>query len=559
MGGLAARLAGERYLGISVDRGRHAADLKAALGGIKGPLMKVAQLLATIPDALPKEYVEELVQLQANAPAMGWPFVRRRMEGELGRDWQTRFRSFDRAAARAASLGQVHRATALDGTELACKLQYPDMAAAVEADLRQLKLAMGLYERYDPAVTTAEIHAEIAERLREELDYQREAANMRLYGAILSGESGVAVPRPFADLSTRRLLTMTWLEGAPFLEAAKAPIERRNEIALRMFRIWYVPFYHYGVIHGDPHLGNYTVAEEGTVNLLDFGCIRIFPASFVRGVIDLYHALERGDQDLAADAYNRWGFGDLSREMIEVLNRWALYVYGPLLDNRARMIQERANGADGAAVVESVHRDIRRLGGVRPPREFVFMDRAAVGLGSVFLHLKAEINWYQLFHELIEDFEEAALAARQRAALEAAGISQIAEHDSLPLHMDQSVTYDLFVQAMRGRKQVLCKYEGFRRELCPILLGHSRGQEKALTYQFAGESSSGLPLGGQWRCLWLAKVSDVQLREGPWHAGNSHTRPQDCVEEVDLDVNPNSPYEPKRRLGPSHPSSRRRR
>ena len=84
MGGLAARLAGERYLGISVDRGRHAADLKAALGGIKGPLMKVAQLLATIPDALPKEYVNELVQLQANAPAMGWPFVRRRMEGELG-------------------------------------------------------------------------------------------------------------------------------------------------------------------------------------------------------------------------------------------------------------------------------------------------------------------------------------------------------------------------------------------------------------------------------------------------------------------------------------------
>ena len=422
MGGLAARLAGERYLGISVDRGRHAADLKTALGGIKGPLMKVAQLLATIPDALPKEYVSELMQLQANAPAMGWPFVRRRMEGELGRDWQTRFRSFDRTAARAASLGQVHRATSLNRTELACKLQYPDMGAAVEADLRQLKLAMGIYERYDRAVTTAEIHAEIAERLREELDYQRESANMRLYRTILNGEPGVAVPRPFAELSTHRLLTMTWLEGAPFLEAANAPIERRNAIAWRMFRTWYVPFYHYGVIHGDPHLGNYTVAADGTVNLLDFGCIRIFPASFVRGVIDLYHSLERGDHDLAVDAYRRWGFGNLSREMIEVLNRWALYVYGPLLDNRSRMIQERVNGADGAAVVESVHRDIRRLGGIRPPREFVFMDRAAVGLGSVFLHLKAEINWYRLFHELIEDFDETALAARQHAALEAAGI-----------------------------------------------------------------------------------------------------------------------------------------
>src|ERR1700761_2794495 len=221
MGGLAARLAGERYLGISVDRGRHAAELKAVLGGIKGPLMKVAQLLATIPDALPKEYVQELVQLQANAPAMGWPFVRRRMAGELGADWRSRFREFDRTAARAASLGQVHRAVALDGTPLACKLQYPDMASAVEADLRQLRLAMGLYERYDRAVATADIHTEIAARLREELDYEREAAHMRLYGKILKDEERVAVPEPVAKLSTKRLLTMGWLDGGPILDFAK--------------------------------------------------------------------------------------------------------------------------------------------------------------------------------------------------------------------------------------------------------------------------------------------------------------------------------------------------
>jgi predicted unusual protein kinase regulating ubiquinone biosynthesis (AarF/ABC1/UbiB family) len=424
MGGLAARLAGERYLGLNLDRGRHAAELKVALGGIKGPLMKVAQLLATIPDGLPKEYVQELAQLQANAPAMGWPFVRRRMAGELGTDWQTRFRDFEKTAARAASLGQVHRATALDGRPLACKLQYPDMASAVEADLGQLKLAMGLYERYDRAVTTGEIHAEIADRLREELDYEREAAHMRLYGEILRVELGVAVPVPQPDLSTRRLLTMTWLTGSPILEVArKATLAVRNEIALRMFRIWYVPFYYYGVIHGDPHLGNYTVAPDRIVNLLDFGCVRIFPAPFVRGVIDLYHALQRQDRDLAVHAYQSWGFGNLSREMIEVLNRWALFVYGPLLDDRKRLIQEKQSGAYGASVAESVHRDIRRLGGVRPPREFVFMDRAAIGLGSVFMHLKAEINWYRLFHELIDDFDEAALAVRQRSALAAAGVS----------------------------------------------------------------------------------------------------------------------------------------
>jgi predicted unusual protein kinase regulating ubiquinone biosynthesis (AarF/ABC1/UbiB family) len=422
MAGLGARLAGERYLGLGLDRGRHAAELKAALGGIKGPLMKVAQLLATIPDALPQEYVQELVQLQANAPAMGWPFVRRRMAGELGPAWERTFKSFEKTAARAASLGQVHRAAALDGTSLACKLQYPDMASAVEADLAQLKLVMGLYERYDRAISTAEIHAEIAERLREELDYEREAAHMRLYGAILGGEEGVAVPAPWPDLSTRRLLTMTWLDGVPILEVVAAPLEVRNRLALRMFRLWYVPFYYYGVIHGDPHLGNYTVAPDDSINLLDFGCIRVFPPSFVRGVIDLYHALERGDRDLAVHAYESWGFRDLSREMIEVLNRWALFVYGPLLEDRERLIQDNASGVYGREVAETVHRDIRRMGGVRPPREFVFMDRAAIGLGSVFLHLQAEINWHRTFRELIEDFDEAALAQRQTAALEKAGV-----------------------------------------------------------------------------------------------------------------------------------------
>jgi len=422
MGGLAARLAGQRYLGLSLDRPQHAADLKAALGGIKGPLMKVAQLLATIPNALPAEYANELATLQSNAPPMGWPFVKRRMAGELGPDWERKFRRFEHEAAHAASLGQVHRAVSLDGRALACKLQYPDMASAVEADLQQLKLVLALYERYDRAVTTDEIHAEVADRLREELDYAREAAHMRLYRIMLADEPGVSVPEPLPELSTHRLLTMTWLEGVPLLEAVEAPAARRNAIARNMFRAWYVPLYYYGVIHGDPHLGNYTVRPDLGINLLDFGCIRIFPARFVKGVIDLYRALDRDDEALAVQAYESWGFRKLSRELIDVLNRWARYVYAPLLEDRKRRIQEAEQGKMGRDIAEAVHRELRRLGGVQPPREFVFMDRAAVGLGSVFLHLKAEINWHRLFHELIDDFDADRLAARQRAALIAARV-----------------------------------------------------------------------------------------------------------------------------------------
>ena len=140
VGGIAARVAGERYLGLKTDKSAHAEDLRAVLGGLKGPMMKVAQLLSTIPDALPEEYARELSQLQSNAPAMGWPFVRRRMSTELGPAWQSRFTAFGQTAAAAASLGQVHRATLPDGREVACKLQYPDMGSAVEADLAQLDL-----------------------------------------------------------------------------------------------------------------------------------------------------------------------------------------------------------------------------------------------------------------------------------------------------------------------------------------------------------------------------------------------------------------------------------
>ncbi|MBX5454399.1 MAG: AarF/ABC1/UbiB kinase family protein, partial [Acidobacteriia bacterium] len=254
VGGIAARVAGERVFGLRTNRASHAADLKSVLGGLKGPLMKVAQFLSTVPDALPAEYAAELAELQANAPPMGWSFVRRRMSSELGPDWQARFAEFSPTAAAAASLGQVHRARLLDGTEVACKLQYPDMASTVEADLRQLRLAMAIYHRMDNAIQQDEVYQELAERLREELDYLREAAHMRLYGLMLANEPMIHVPRPIEGYCTRRLLTMTWLDGRPLLQRLKEdpPLEERNRVAEALFRAWYVPFYRYGVIHGDP-------------------------------------------------------------------------------------------------------------------------------------------------------------------------------------------------------------------------------------------------------------------------------------------------------------------
>jgi predicted unusual protein kinase regulating ubiquinone biosynthesis (AarF/ABC1/UbiB family) len=426
VGGVAARI-GASYLFGGKDHQKQAAQLTAALGGLKGPLMKVAQLLATIPDAIPAEYANELAALQNEAPAMGWPFVKRRMAAELGADWRAKFAEFGEQAAAAASLGQVHKARSHDGRALAIKLQYPEMQSAVEADLNQLRIVMSLYKRMDSAVDTSEAIHEIAARLREELDYGLEARHMALYGLIFRDEPLIRVPEVLPELSTKRLLTMSWLEGRRLLDYKERPLEERNTIARALFRAWWYPFSHYSVIHGDPHLGNYTIFEEGGqpagINLLDYGCIRTFEPKFVGGVIDLYTGLKTGKRDLIVHAYETWGFRGLSNDLIDILNIWASFIYGPLLEDRVRPIAEGvAPGEYGRREVYRVHKGLREKGPIKVPREFVFMDRAAIGLGGVFLHLASELNFYRLFNEVIEDFKLSETGERQAAAFAVAGV-----------------------------------------------------------------------------------------------------------------------------------------
>ncbi len=423
VGGIAARIGASYLLGAGADRQKNAAQLAGALGGLKGPLMKVAQLISTIPDAIPPEYAAELGQLQNMAPPMGWPFVRRRMAAELGPEWRTRFSAFGEQAAAAASLGQVHKAVALDGRPLAVKLQYPEMQSAVEADLTQLRIVMGIYKRMDPALDTSEIVGEIGARLREELDYDLEGRHMALYGRIFKGDKTIAVPEVAPELSTKRLLTMTWLDGGKLLNYKTRPLEERNAIAKALFRAWWYPFSHYAVIHGDPHLGNYTIFEQdgraAGVNLLDYGCIRTFHPKFVGGVIDLYHGIRKNDRALIVHAYETWGFRGLSNDLIDVLNIWAGFIYGPLLDDRVRPVADGvAPNEYGRREVYRVHMGLKEKGPVKVPREFVFMDRAAIGLGAVFLHLAAEMNFYQIFNEVIQDFRLEDIEGRQREAFE---------------------------------------------------------------------------------------------------------------------------------------------
>ncbi len=429
LGGAAATFGVNALFAGGDASARNAKALKETLGQLKGPLMKVAQMFATVPDLLPPEFAAELTELQTNAPAMTGAFVRRRMAAELGPDWQARFAAFDLTPAAAASLGQVHRATSLDGKALAVKLQYPDMQSAVESDLGQLRTVLAIGRQMFGAIDTSEIIVEISERIREELDYEREAKAMRLYRDFFAGRDDIAVPSPHEDLSSSRLLTMDWLDGAGLIAFKGADQDTRNRIAKTLFEAWWTPLIKLGVIHGDPHLGNYSFTADfnhggaGRLNLLDFGCIRIFPPSFVGGVVKLFHAMTAGDREGEAAAYRAWGFKGLTDDLMDVLHIWAKFIYGPLLDDRVRTVADGiAPGEYGRREAFQVKQALDEKGPVTIPREFVFMDRAAIGLGAAFLHLSAEHNWRQLFEASLEGFSEEALAQRQAAALAAVGL-----------------------------------------------------------------------------------------------------------------------------------------
>ena len=415
-GSIALKFLGTRLL--NKEHEKNAEDLKNILGSLKGPIMKIAQLLSTVPDLLPEEYVNELTKLQSNAPPMGWNFVKRRMKNELGFDWLDSFDSFEKEPFAAASLGQVHRAV-YKGENVVCKLQYPDMNSIVDADVNQLKLIFSIYKKIDSSIDTSEIQKEISVRIKEELDYKQEQKHIQLFNLIFNEFNEVRIPKVYEEISTNRLISMNFLPGNKLLHFKKYPHAVRQKIAKNMFTAWYYPFYKYGVIHGDPHLGNYSSDKNANINLLDFGCIRVFKPSFVKGVIDLYHAIKNNDTDLAIHAYESWGFENISKDLIDVLNIWAKFLYSPLMENKLRKMQDTNSSTYGAEAASKVHRELKKIGGVKPPREFVFMDRSAIGLGSVFLHLDAKLNWYKLFHELIDGFNEDILKKRQRDAIKA--------------------------------------------------------------------------------------------------------------------------------------------
>lgn len=394
---LASKLAAAHF---KDDQNAFYETLLQELGHFKGPLMKVGQLLSMVPDIVPEQYRSVLKELQAQAPPMGPLFVKRRMKGELGPDWENHFTEFNLFPASAASIGQVHKGYLKNNTPVACKLQYPNMKGILTSDLAQLKLILKLYQARSGALKTEGFYEETANHLHEEIDYLHEAQNLDTATKIFKDVPFVHVPKVHHTLSTKRLLTMSWEPGETLDTACHKSHADRSILSKRLFWAWYYPLYGYGFLHGDPHAGNFLFAQDNHITLMDFGCVRYFPKDFLDGTKLLYHTLKRGS-DKTEEAYTLWGFQNLTPQLVEALNAWSKFLYGPLLETKAHVMGKTYNGTAGKELAHNVITELKKVGPVELPRPFILMHRAAIGMGAAFIQLNAEVHWQELFEELL--------------------------------------------------------------------------------------------------------------------------------------------------------------
>jgi predicted unusual protein kinase regulating ubiquinone biosynthesis (AarF/ABC1/UbiB family) len=328
IGGLAAgqaiRQAGTMAANVGrTQEGRQAAlerrhieaaeQIVAALGTMKGAAMKIGQVMSFLDVGLvPEEYREEfqrkLGALRDAAPTVTFKDMRKVIEQELDEQLSDLFDDFDREPVAAASIGQVYRARLLDGREVAVKVQYPGVAAAVRADMQNLGLILRLVNRIAPGMDSRAIGEEIRSRIHEELDYELEATNQRTMARIFRGHPFIHVPDVITSLSRERVMVSEFVSGKGFEELKGLPKDERDRIGEIMFRFYFSCLYLHGQFSGDPHPGNSMLLDDGKLAFFDFGLFKRMPPGTVELEIKVARAVIEGDTDTIMRLGTETGF-----------------------------------------------------------------------------------------------------------------------------------------------------------------------------------------------------------------------------------------------------------
>lgn len=380
---------------------RTAGDVAEAMGDMKGVAMKVGQILSLMNGAVPEGVAEQMASLQSNAPPMAPALVEQVFRQELGARPKDVFRRFEMEPFAAASIGQVHRATLPDGSEVAVKVQYPGVREAIAHDLANIGLMFGLAGLVARGLDTAPIIRDLQEGIGNELDYRREAASQERFGRLFAGHPFIAVPRVFPELSTGRVLVQEFVHGKPFSAARALPQAERDRVAEIIFRFTFGCMHRFGLFQGDPHAGNYLLLPDGRVAFLDYGCVVEFSEQRRQQLNAMIAGVVTGD-------YAAWRAGmvdvgyvpaDLSLTTEELWEHMRIY-YSFILEDGVRFTPELAGALvrHNLALSGEAGRVNRQL---NIPGGMVFTQRINFGFAGLMAALTAAGPWKGITEEYV--------------------------------------------------------------------------------------------------------------------------------------------------------------
>ena len=383
---------------------------------LRGAFLKLIQMLSMRSDLFPTEVLDILAVVQSSVPPMEYGLIRAQVENELGKDPEQLFRHFDQKAFAAASLGQVHRAQLLSGAEVVVKVQYPGVDETVEQDLKNLKallkvLTLILRDVMRQNFDAAEIYQEMEDRLREELDYVNEANNIVLFQRLFAGDDAVIIPRVYLDFSSRRVLTLEFIDGYKLQDVLAPGVDRalKDWVAVKYFEITWRQICSFGVLHTDPHPGNYLISYHPKIAILDFGSVRLFPDDIREGYRRLAQAVLDRDEITMARCFLALGYLDPGDDP-EPLFRIMYLVFEPVLEDRMYDPQD-FQAVDTAREVTNISFQHRIF---KTPGHRLFLVRALLGLESYVQQFGTVTNWHRIFRQCVEAERSTTVTAKSR-------------------------------------------------------------------------------------------------------------------------------------------------
>jgi predicted unusual protein kinase regulating ubiquinone biosynthesis (AarF/ABC1/UbiB family) len=399
-----------------------AKQIVAALGTMKGAAMKLGQVMSfldvgLVPEQHREEFQRELAKLRDAAPTVSFKQMRKVIEDDLEEPIAEVFGSFEEEPIAAASIGQVYRATLPDGREVAVKVQYPGVAAAVRADLQNLEMIMRLLKRMTPGLDVKAIAEEIKERIVEELDYELEAQNQRSLARIFAGHPFIFVPDVISSLSRERVLVSEFVHGAGFEELKGRSQAERDRLGEIVFRFFLGCLYRHRQFSGDPHPGNFLLQDDGRVAFLDFGLFKRLDSGPVELELAAQRAVVEGDAASLHQLLAQSGFlpepERVDPEHLLAFIESAIWWYTTadetveLSPEIATQVMIESSDPRSSHFREMRHQDMRP--------EHLFGRRMEMLTLAVLSQLRAHANWHRIAREWMYNDPPVTELGRQEA------------------------------------------------------------------------------------------------------------------------------------------------